>query len=196
MRSEPLDRLIGTRRPRTDDHSSGHTGDASGNRRTTIMILSTRTRTLWSVISVLPVLAFILWDGPTWLTLVLMIIAPLLMAIPHEGLHVLGHRLYGVRARLGQIKSVFGWPTLAVQALEPQSLRSYRLALLLPALVLGLVPLVLGVSLGSRPVLLIGWVGVSMASSDLAVWFHLRHWPGQTLVRDHPGEVGVIRLDA
>lgn len=160
------------------------------------MILSTRTRTVWSVISVLPILVFILWDGPTWLTLVLMLIAPLLMALPHEGLHVVGHRLFGVPARLVHIQSAFGWPTLAVRALDPQSLRSYRVALVLPALVLGLVPLVLGIWLGSRPVLLIGLVGVAMASSDLAVWFHLRHWPGQTLVRDHPGEVGVIRLDA
>lgn len=159
------------------------------------MILSTRTRTLWAVISVLPVVAFALWDGPTWLTLALILVAPLLMAIPHESLHVLGHRLFGIRARLGHIKGAFGWPTLAVQALEPQSLRSYRFAVLLPSLVLGLVPTVLGVWLGSRPVLLIGLVGLSMASSDLAVWFHLRPWPGHTLVRDHPGEVGVLRLD-
>ena len=159
------------------------------------MILSTRTRTIWASISVLPVVVFALWDGPTWLTLVLMLVAPLVMALPHEALHVLGHRLFGVRARLGHVKSAFGWPTLAVQALEPQSLRSYRFAVLLPVLILGLVPLVLGAWLGSRPVLLIGLVGVAMASSDLAAWFHLRHWPGQTLVRDHPGEVGVIRLD-
>ena len=159
------------------------------------MILSTRTRTGWSVISVLPILVFILWDGPTWLTLVLMLITPLLMALPHEGLHVVGHRLFGVPARLVHIQSAFGWPTLAVRALDPQSLRSYRVALVLPALVLGLVPLVLGIWLGSRPVLLIGLVGVSMASSDLAVLVLTAHWPGRTQVRDHPEAVGVLRLE-
>lgn len=161
----------------------------------TNMVLSTRAKTFWAVISAVPIMAFFVWDGPSWSTLGLTFLTPVLLALPHEGLHRVGHRLCGVRARLGILRGAFGLPTLAVQALEPQTVRSYRLALTLPALVLGFLPTVLGVWLGSPPLLLIGSVGVSMASSDLAVWFHIRPWPDRKLVRDHPTEVGVLRVD-
>ena len=166
-----------------------------GNHRARLMVLSSSAKFVFAVLCILP---FVVYHVVTGLQVRLLFGSAMIfvaLALPHEALHWLGHRLAGVDARLGWARGVFGTPTLAVGARQPQTLRSYRLALALPFLVLSVVPLGLGWVWQQRDFVLAGLVGLSMASSDLAVLVLTAHWPGTTRVRDHPEAVGVLRLD-
>ncbi|MEX2571244.1 MAG: DUF3267 domain-containing protein [Gemmatimonadota bacterium] len=116
--------------------------------------------------------------------------------IVHEGLHAIGFIAFG---RVGAAGLHFGVDrsTLSPYAgcRTPMRARAYRGAVLLPAVVLGVVPLVWGWVLG------VGWLGVlgtlqlCAAAGDLVAYWAFRAVPGGRLVLDHPERVGCRVLD-
>lgn len=159
------------------------------------MILSAITKITFAVLFTLPFALYQIFTGILWQNLLISTVVFFLTALPHELLHWVGHRLAGVDAKLGWARGAFGSPTLAVLAQRPQTLWSYRIAVALPGLALGVMPLVLGALSGTPLWVLVGLVGISMASSDIALLVFTLRWPGHCLVQDHPQAVGVLRLD-
>lgn len=146
----------------------------------TYLVLHGNTPSVWSLLS--------------WPEALLALLALLASLAAHEGLHALGFRRGGAK------KISFGvqWKYLApyTHTDEVISARSYRRALLLPGLLLGVLPLVLGLVLASPPMFLLGLVQVIGASGDIYVWWLLRGTPGETPVLDHPDEVGCMLAES
>ena len=120
-----------------------------------------------------------------------MILVFLLSTIVHELLHAVGFRWAG-GVPFDRIKFGFSWLGLApfAHCRDPLRAAAYRHAVLLPGLMLGVLPGLLGVAL-QRP-LLVMWATLMLlaAGGDTAVLWAARKVPGNALVLDHPDKVG------
>lgn len=119
-------------------------------------------------------------------------VAVYLASIPvHEGLHALAMWLAG---GLGWSEIHFGarWREgiVYVHAARPMSLRAYRVVLLTPAVVQGVLPAAVGLALGAWWLTLYGFTLLASALGDVAIFGRLHGLRGDLLARDHPEAVG------
>lgn len=129
----------------------------------------------------------------------LLFMAALLLGIfLHEMIHALGWAYFG-RLPLRRIRFGFHARTMTpyAHAVDPMPARAYRLGAVLPALVLGALPYVVGTSLGSLATAFFGTVYIFAAGGDLLVLWLMRKLDARVLVQDHPSRVGctVVEMD-
>lgn len=123
------------------------------------------------------------------------ILVYLLSVVVHEALHVAAMVAFGVPVRTIRVGSRLREGVVYVHAGRDLTVGPYRVVLLLPALVLGVVPTVAGLVAGSWAWTLYGFVMLISAAGDFAVIDRLRGLPPGTVVRDHPEKVGCqVRL--
>jgi hypothetical protein len=110
----------------------------------------------------------------------------------HEALHGLGH-VWG-EATWSDVKFGMHWKALTpfAQCTVPARARSYRIALGLPGLVLGVAPLGLGVATGAWLLTFYGFLMLVAAAGDVLILWILRGVPAQAWVQDHPQQVGCL----
>lgn len=145
----------------------------------------------WITYSTNPFKAAAAAFGSMWLFVPAVVIA----LIIHELLHALGWVLASglkARVRFGFSRTafiIFAHPTAAVSS------TAYRIGALLPAFLLGVVPLVLGWA--TLNAALVGWGtwGLLFAVGDLMVVWAIRRVPGTIAVLDHPDKAGCVVLD-
>ena len=115
----------------------------------------------------------------------------------HELLHAAGFLLFG-RAQRDQVRIGFQRRTLTpfASCRAPVTAAAYRASALLPAAVLGGIPLLAAWITGSAALLLFGWVMLALAGGDVAAVWAMRAVPGPTLVLDHPELVGCRSVEA
>ena len=73
---------------------------------------------------------------------------------------------------------------------EPLKIKHYFLGALMPALLLGVVPAVISLFIGSGLLLLLGVIFTGAAAGDFMVVWILRKEHPETYVQDHPSEAG------
>ncbi len=118
------------------------------------------------------------------------------MAMPiHEALHGLGFHLGG--AKRTDVRYGIFWSKLMPYAhcKVPLSTRSLRVAVALPAVVLGLLPALAGLAFEQGTWVLFGVAQIGFSGGDIAALWAIRHVPGETWAIDHPTEVGCNILD-
>lgn len=110
----------------------------------------------------------------------------------HEALHGLGH-VWG-EASWNDVRFGMHWGALTPYArcAIPSRARSYRLAVALPGLVLGVLPLAAGWWTGHWLTTFYGFLMLVAAAGDFLVLWILRGVPSGAWVQDHPEEVGCI----
>ena len=110
----------------------------------------------------------------------------------HEGLHGLGHA-WG-EASWEDIEFGMHWEALTpfAQCTTPARTRSYRLAIALPGLVLGLGPLAIGLSTGTWLATFYGFLMLVAAAGDFLILWILVGVPAGAWVQDHPQKVGCL----
>ncbi len=118
-----------------------------------------------------------------------------LLFIAGVAMHELIHGIFfGLFAESGFSSVRFGfireYLTPYCHCSEPLKLRHYSLAALMPALLLGVLPMVVAFFAGSLFWLLFGIVFLSAAAGDLMVVWKLRKETPGTLVQDHASEPG------
>ena len=113
----------------------------------------------------------------------------ILISIPvHEGLHAVGFMLGGVS--WGDIKFGLKHLTPYAHCKVPLPTPSYRISVLLPGIVLGLIPGVVGIITGSGVVTLYALLMLASAAGDAIIILLLINVPGDSLVLDHPDKIG------
>lgn len=114
----------------------------------------------------------------------------LLCVVVHELLHAVGFALGG--ARRGTLHFGIDRKTFSPFAGCTMPLRatSYRLAVLLPALVLGFAPLAWGLATGTGWATIWGTFMLLAAGGDFAALWAMRAVPGRARVLDHTERVG------
>jgi fatty acid desaturase len=118
-----------------------------------------------------------------------------LLFIAGVAMHELIHGIFfGLFAESGFSSVRFGFTreylTPYCHCNEPLKVKHYSLAALMPALLLGLLPMVVAFFVGSLFWLLFGIVFLSAAAGDLMVVWILRKETSETLVHDHVSEPG------
>ncbi|MDR1015276.1 MAG: DUF3267 domain-containing protein [Coriobacteriales bacterium] len=73
---------------------------------------------------------------------------------------------------------------------EPLAVKQYALGGIMPTILLGIIPALLAIAIGSVGLLAFGVFFITAGSGDLLVIYALRHERGDALVEDHPSEVG------
>lgn len=131
---------------------------------------------------------FVWAQRPSLLILLLAFVGGILI---HELLHAVGF-VWAGKVPVTAVKFGFSWKGLAPYAhcAEPMRASAYRLSIMLPGLVLGVLPGILGTILLSWPLVLWGILMVIAAGGDLAVLLAIRQVPGVAWVRDHPTKAG------
>ncbi len=98
------------------------------------------------------------------------------------------------RASWEDIEFGMHWTALTPYArcTVPTRARTYRLALALPALVLGGIPLGVGLLTGNWPATFYGFLMLVAAAGDILILWILRGVPARAWVQDHPHKVGAL----
>ncbi len=109
----------------------------------------------------------------------------------HELLHGVGYTAVG-KVSWSDVKFGFSWKGLAPYAhcKAPMTASAYKTAVALPGIILGLIPAVIGILLGNWGFLLYGFAMFITAGGDIAILLAIWSLDGQTIVQDHPSEVG------
>lgn len=167
--------------------------------------LSLTTANVWAFILALPATAlflvpyWIVWGGraaarpdliklDNAVSLPLFLLIILISVVVHEGLHGLGCVLGG--ASWKEVKFGFKSLTPYAHCKAPLAVTSYRWAIALPGIVLGIIPALLGIFNGSFILTGYGTFMVIAAMGDVLILWLLRDAPKNALVLDHPSEVG------
>jgi len=83
------------------------------------------------------------------------------------------------------------WMTPYCHCNESISVNGYRLVLVFPFLILGLLPWIWGFISGIIELTIWGAIFISASGGDLLVFYLIRKLPGKVFIQDHPGKVGV-----
>ncbi|MBS3768246.1 MAG: DUF3267 domain-containing protein [Candidatus Cloacimonetes bacterium] len=128
--------------------------------------------------------------GSTFLLAFITIVAGIIV---HEILHGITWAQFTDKG-FKSIKFGVKWKMLApyCHCKEPLLVKHYLLGTLMPVIVLGLIPAVLSLIMGSIGLLFIGIFFTMAASGDFLIAHLLRKENSEDLVQDHPSEVGCI----
>jgi len=159
----------------------------------------TRSGTVWSlVLLVAPILAYgfvngslVFLQGLTEFLLFFLMVAVAIAV--HEGLHAAAWMLAG-GVKLREIRFGFDLRGFApyAHARTDMTARAYRVGVLTPGIVLGVIPSIIGVALADGFITLLGAIMLSAAIGDLFVFWIIRDVPGAAWVRDHPSQAGCM----
>jgi hypothetical protein len=120
----------------------------------------------------------------------------ILFVVFHELLHALAYLVL----KKGDYKNIrFGiiWRSLTPYChyARPVKVWQYRVALALPGIVLGVLPLTYALATGNFPLFVFALMMTLGALGDLLILLLLRKEPANALVKDHPKDIGCIILE-
>jgi hypothetical protein len=151
------------------------------------------------VVAALLVLHVLLWgfEGLLgWLTgsvpAAVLVVPVLVVSIfLHELLHILGFIVFG-RVPRSEVKIGFSRKALSPYAHcpTPMPASAYKMSLVLPGLLLGIVPALIGIGLGIGWLTMYGMMMTVAALGDAQIAWLVRRLPGSTRVIDHPEDAG------
>ncbi len=116
--------------------------------------------------------------------------------IVHEGIHGVSWAIFGKKP-LHAIKFGFQWKTITPYAhcKEPMEVNAYRLGTVMPGVVLGLIPALVGIGTGAGSWLMFGLIFTTAAGGDFLILWLLRGVQAGKQVEDHPTQAGCYVLD-
>ena len=132
-------------------------------------------------------------SGPLWGAIGLFWLALLVGIVVHELLHALTWMVAG-RKPLRAMAFGVQWKTFTPYAhcREPMAAWAYRLGVAMPALILGIVPMLAGLATANGWLLFFGILFTIAAGGDFLVLWSLRGVNGRSQVADHPQNAGCI----
>ncbi|MFP7253947.1 DUF3267 domain-containing protein [Terribacillus goriensis] len=109
----------------------------------------------------------------------------------HELLHGIGFIVFG-KVKSHQVKYGFSWRDGAAYAhcMEPIKVSAYRMSLLLPVVVTGLLPLFISYIIGNGVLLTVSVILTAGGIGDWLIFRSLRKYEASQFVKDHPTKVG------
>jgi len=110
----------------------------------------------------------------------------LLLILLHEFLHGIGFLWFG-KVKLSDLKFGFIWKYMICSAHCKVAIpmRAFRMALLLPVLLTGFVPLIIGLVVGNSMLVAISTLLVGGGAGDWLIYRSIRSFSKDTLVKDH-----------
>lgn len=140
----------------------------------------------------LPGMGSWLWRlGVLWLHVAMFVLVYLANAVVHELLHAAA-MLVVARVSWRSIRFGVRWRqgVAYVHTDQPMTVQAYRVVLLLPGVVQGALPALIGLWIGSGWLTLFGYVMLVSSMGDFVMVQRLHRYGAHLLVRDHPVEIG------
>ncbi|MCI0766558.1 DUF3267 domain-containing protein [Bacillus sp. TL12] len=118
------------------------------------------------------------------------------LIIAHELLHAIGFIVFG-KAVYKDIKFgiILRYFMPYAHCKIPMQNQNYKKALLLPVIVTGIIPLLIGITFEYG---LLTFVSVGLVASgvgDMMIYQLIKNLPSETMIQDHPSEPGCIALE-
>lgn len=141
----------------------------------------------------------LIWDWQTftkgflsiYLALPSFIIAFIMGSFLHEVFHAVGFLIFGkLKIELVQIGIKWKYLTPFAHCRIPLKASVYRIALLLPAILLGIIPSLVALIIGKSWLLIYGTLFTVLAGGDFLVYWIIRKVRHDELVQDHPERCG------
>ncbi|MGG1592505.1 DUF3267 domain-containing protein [Terribacillus saccharophilus] len=137
---------------------------------------------------------FLIHGFELYISLPMIVVAFLLTLIGivlHELLHGIGFIVFG-KVKYSQVKYGFSWKDGAAYAhcMEPIKVSAYRVSLLLPVIMTGLLPLIISYIVGNGVLLTISVILTAGGIGDWLIFRSLRKYEASQFVKDHPTKVG------
>jgi Putative zincin peptidase len=131
-----------------------------------------------------------LYDRP-----LILILGFALLVVLHELIHGLTWQ-WTSGSTWQDVKYGFKWKTLTPYAhlKKPIDIRPYRWGAAMPGILTGLLPLLIGLVIGSGAWLIVGMMMTAAAGGDMMILWLLRKDNSPVLVEDHPSEAGCYIL--
>ncbi|GAB4578025.1 MAG: hypothetical protein Fur0022_07570 [Anaerolineales bacterium] len=116
--------------------------------------------------------------------------------VVHEVIHGLAWAYFGKKP-LSAIKFGFQWATFTPYAhcKEPMEVNAYRIGALMPGLVLGFLPALIGIATGWGAWLAFSLIFTTAAGGDFLILWLLRGVQAGKQVEDHPSQAGCYVLE-
>ena len=132
---------------------------------------------------------------PLWV--IVKLFAAMVALIAGAAIHELVHGMtWAMYAKKGWKSISFGviWKLLTpyCHCDEPLKVREYIIGVLMPLLIVGIIPMILGLCLQSIFLTFFGALYIGGAAGDIMVVALLRHEPAENKVLDHPSEAGCL----
>jgi len=128
----------------------------------------------------------------------LILVAAVVLGVAvHELIHGLSWVIFGDKS-FSAIKFGFQWKTFTPYAhlKEPVEVNAYRLGGFLPGFILGILPYILSLLLGSGELFWFSLIHTSAAGGDWLILWLLRHVKAGAQVEDHPTNAGCYVLES
>lgn len=120
-----------------------------------------------------------------------LLLVTLIGIVVHEGIHGITWALFASRGfRSIQFGVMWKMLTPYCHCNEPLKVREYIIGALMPALLLGFIPAILGLVSGHPGILMFGMFFLLAAGGDFMIVALIRKEHPDTLVQDHPSEAG------
>ena len=158
---------------------------------------------VWAFLLGVPLLAglfFVLWkpswskpDGSTLIALFIFIGVTFVSIAVHELVHALTAVWYG-RIPWQTVKFGVDWKTMTPYFHNPLPMkaRHYRVVVVMPLLVMGLLPYAIALLTDNLWLLVFGVFFTVAAAGDLMILWLMRHLSPDEQVQDHPTKVGLM----
>jgi Putative zincin peptidase len=129
------------------------------------------------------------WED--WKPYVWLFILYFAMIVVHELLHGIGFLLFG-KVSWSNIHFGVNWKALMPYAHceIPISISAYRGALMLPIVITGIMPLLIGLFIGNGFLTVLGTLHTHAGFGDVLIMWALRTYRRNTIVKDHPEKIG------
>ncbi|NWF70533.1 MAG: DUF3267 domain-containing protein [Chloroflexi bacterium] len=150
------------------------------------------------ILSLLPYA--LIWGLPNYdfpLEETLLALAALLgLIVAHEVIHALGWMFFGGVPR-DKISFGIDWKTFSpyAHANTPMPVQGYRIGAVLPGIITGMLPVIVGTLIGHGWLTVLGAFLVTGAAGDLIVLWVIRGVPNNARVLDHPTNAGCYVLN-
>ena len=141
----------------------------------------------------------LIWDWQTftqgflsiYLALPYFIAAFIFGSFLHEILHAVGFLIFG-KLKVSQVKIGIIWKFITpfAHCREPLKASVYRIALLLPGILLGIVPSIVAIIIGKSWLLIYGTIFTVLAGGDILIFWIIKKVKSDEMVKDHPERCG------
>jgi hypothetical protein len=117
------------------------------------------------------------------------------LSIMHELLHAIGFLIFG-KVNWSDIAFGVKWKSLTPYGYckIPVKAIVYSIALILPTILLGVIPLTIGLLIKAKYLYLIGTLMIVGGFGDMIVVWMIRAVPKERMLIDHPGKLGCLMV--
>jgi ABC-type branched-subunit amino acid transport system permease subunit len=146
------------------------------------------------IIAIVVLLYHIIWGISgldSGLHFVFIIVMSFVLIGVHELLHGIGFKFFG-KVAWTDIKYGIMWKELMPYAhcKKEIGINAYRAAVLLPLIVLGIIPMIIGLVVGNGVITTVGtWMTVA-ALGDVIIFYLLLPYDARCKIKDHPDKIG------